>query len=124
MWARRRPVHSDALYEVNFGPCGWPEAACAARGRCGVCVCGVTGSNVHNNSPDLNAIEGWWRVLRERLEDTEPQYFEDWGAFLVRLRRTAKWLHEHRSEDGLALCTNQKQRADDVIALDGGKTKW
>ena len=76
------------------------------------------------NSPDLNAIEGWWRVLRERLEQTEPQDFEDRDAFLVWLRRTAKWLNEHRSEDGLALCTNQKQRADDVIDFDGGETKW
>ena len=75
---------------------------------------------MHNNSPDIIAVEGWWRVLRERLEDTEPQCFEDWGALLVRPRRTAKWLHEHRSEDGLALCTNEKQRADDVIDLDGG----
>ena len=88
-------------------------------------VCGVTASSVHNNCPGLNAIAGWWRVLRERLEDTEPQYFEDWGAFLLRLRRTAKWLTEHRSEDGLALCTNEKQRVDDVIDLDGGgETKW
>ena len=24
-------------------------------------------------SPDLNAIEGWWRVLRERLEQAAPE---------------------------------------------------
>eukprot|EP00974_Lingulodinium_polyedra_P114498 11085695-Lingulodinium_polyedra.AAC.1 len=40
------------------------------------------------HSPDLNAIEGWWRVLRQRLEQTAPEEFEDRDAFLLRLRRT------------------------------------
>eukprot|EP00974_Lingulodinium_polyedra_P011223 1083658-Lingulodinium_polyedra.AAC.1 len=60
------------------------------------------------HSPDLNAIEGWWRVLRERLEQTAPEEFEDRDAFLLRLKRTVKWLNDHRWEEGLALCTNQK----------------
>ena len=75
-------------------------------------------------SPDLNAIEGWWRVLRERLEHTEPEEFEGREAFLVRLRRTVKWLNDQKSDDGFVLCTNQKERADDVKDLGGGKTKW
>ena len=62
-------------------------------------------------SPDLNAIEGWWRVLRERLEQTEPAEFEGREAFSTRLRRTVLWLNMHRSADGLYLCTNQKERA-------------
>ena len=62
-------------------------------------------------SPDLNAIEGWWRVLRERLEQTEPADFEGREAFITRLRRTVLWLNMHRSADGLYLCTNQKERA-------------
>ena len=39
-------------------------------------------------SPDLNAIEGWWRVLRERLEQAAPEELESREAFIARLRRT------------------------------------
>ena len=63
-------------------------------------------------------------MLRERLDLTAPTEFEDRDAFLLRLRRTAKWLNEHRWEDGLVLCTNQKDRANDVQKLHGAKTKW
>ena len=54
-------------------------------------------------SPDLNAIEGWWRVLHKRLELTDPIEFEGRAAFLVRLQRTVLWLNSHRSDDGLHL---------------------
>ena len=76
------------------------------------------------HSPDLNAIEGWWRVLRERLELTAPEDFEGREAFLLRLRRTVAWLNEHRSDEALALCRNQKERATGVLALGAAKTKW
>ena len=36
-------------------------------------------------SPDLNAIEGWWRVLRERLEQTGPEELETREAFIARV---------------------------------------
>ena len=75
-------------------------------------------------SPDLNAIEGWWRVLRERLEQTEPEEMEGREAFIARLRRTVLWLNMHRSAHGLYLCTHQKERAGDVEKLLGAKTKW
>ena len=75
-------------------------------------------------SPDLNAIEGWWRVLRERLEQAAPEELETRDAFVARLRRTVNWLNEHRWEQGLKLCTNQKERAADVNLLLGAKTKW
>ena len=45
-------------------------------------------------------------------------------AFIARLRRTVNWLNEHRWEDALKLCTNQKERAADVHLLKGAKTKW
>eukprot|EP00973_Karenia_brevis_P047843 6640502-Karenia_brevis.AAC.1 len=40
------------------------------------------------HSPDLNAIEGWWKELRERLRVTEPESFETREEFIGRLRRT------------------------------------
>lgn len=75
-------------------------------------------------SPDLNAIEGWWRVLRERLEQTAPEDFESREEFIARLRRTVSWLNEHRWEDALKLCAHQKERAADVKLLEGARTKW
>ena len=75
-------------------------------------------------SPDLNAIEGWWRVLRDRLEQAAPEEVETREAFIARLRRTVSWLNVHRWEQGLRLCTNKKERAADVILLKGAKTKW
>ena len=75
-------------------------------------------------SPDLNAIEGWWQELRERLEPAAPEELETREAFIARLRRTVKWLNQHRWEDAFKLCANQKERAADVHMLKGAKTKW
>ena len=75
-------------------------------------------------SADLNTIEGWWRVLRERLEQAAPEELESREAFIARLRRTVNWLNEHRWEDAFKLCANQKERAADVHLLKGAKTKW
>ena len=81
-------------------------------------------TNFPRSSPDLNATEGWWRVLRERLELTVPVEFESREDFLVRLRRTVHWLNDNRSDDALVLATDQKERARAVINLEGAKTKW
>ena len=76
------------------------------------------------SSPDLNAIEGVWNLLRQRLEDTAPSRIEGRTEFLARLRRTVRWLNENQSEAMLTMCTNQKQRAADVLELAGAKSKW
>ena len=44
-------------------------------------------------------------------------------AFLLRLRRTVKWLNEHRWEDGLALRTNAEEQATGVQELLGTMAK-
>ena len=76
------------------------------------------------SSPDLNAIEGVWNLLRQRLEATQPEEFESRSDFLARLRRCAHWLNDNQAEAMLHLCNNQKQRATDVLQLMGAKTKW
>ena len=76
------------------------------------------------SSPDLNAIENMWGIVRQRLEDTEPESFENRAQFLVRLRRCVAWLNDNNHEHQLYLCTNQKERAQDVLDLQGAKTKW
>ena len=75
-------------------------------------------------SPDLNAIEGQWRVLRERLEERAPEDMETRDSFLARLRRTVDWLNRNRREGATQLCTNLKTRAHDVKELAGARTKW
>ena len=80
--------------------------------------------NYPKYSPDMNAIEGWWRVLRERLEETAPEEIETRSEFIIRMRRTVHWLNENRWEDALALCQNQKVRANESKKLSGAKTSW
>ena len=76
------------------------------------------------SSPDLNAIEGWWSRLRQRLEDTAPVKFEKRAAFLVRLRRTVTWMNRNWAEEAKRLCTNQKVRGQAVEDLDGARSSW
>ena len=75
-------------------------------------------------SPDLNAIEGWWSVLQQRLSLTSPVTMEPRTLFLKRLRRTVTWLNNNAREHGKMLCTNQKERARAVKKLKGARCKW
>ena len=75
-------------------------------------------------SADLNAIEGWWRVLQLRLFLTAPVQMESRAQFLKRLRRTVAWLNNNARAHGKQLCTNQKERARAVKKLLGAKCKW
>ena len=76
------------------------------------------------HSPDFDAIEGWWRVLRDRLEMTALEEMETRAQFLFRLRSTVRWLNEHMRDNALLLSRNQKARAADVLKLEGARTKW
>ena len=76
------------------------------------------------SSPGLNAVEGVWRLSRERIEAIEPPEFEDRAAFPVHLRRCVAWLNDCKGEHMLMLCTKQKVRARDVQANEGAKTEW
>ena len=110
------PVHLCQDHEA----CLWQDRNVRALRDAG---CAVV-ERYPKHSPDLNAIEGWWRVLRERMELTAPAELESREAFIARLRRTARWLNDNRWEDGLALCTNQKKRAADVLELQGSALAW
>lgn len=63
-------------------------------------------------------------MVRQRLEETEPDSTETRGAFLARLRRTVRWLNLHKEQEALGSCRDQKQRARAVLALKGARTKW
>ncbi len=74
-------------------------------------------------SQDLNPIETAWRELRNRLSDTMPVERESRQAFVKRLRYAVAWLNTNRHEYLQYLCTSQKERAQDVLDLNGGRTK-
>ena len=75
-------------------------------------------------SPDLNAIEGWWEQLQERLTLTAPTGLETRVAFVKRLRRIVNWMNGNLVSQGRLLCTNQKERARAVKKLKGARCKW
>ena len=76
------------------------------------------------SSPDLNAIEGVWHLLKARMLKTEPVAMESRAEFLVRLRRQVKWLNDNQHDELCKLCTNQKERAREVECLLGAKCRW
>ena len=76
------------------------------------------------HSADLNAIEGWWHHLRQRIDATAPEEFEDRDMFLRRLNRTVTWMNENLQDEVLQACTNQKVRAEAVKKLLGAKCKY
>ena len=75
-------------------------------------------------SPDLNAIEGVWARLKDLLEQRAPETLETRAAFLVRLRRTVRWMNVNLKEDLLSMCTDQHARAREVLLLGGAKTEF
>ena len=75
-------------------------------------------------SQDLNAIENAWARLRHRLDDTYPAGEESRAEFIRRLRAAVGWINKNKSEDLAYLHFNLKERADDVLEQDGGRTKW
>ena len=71
-------------------------------------------------SQDLNAIENAWNVLRGRLDETVPERLESREDFHARLLAAVRWVNANRAEQLWQFCTNQKERADEVLQLEGG----
>ena len=46
------------------------------------------------------------------------------GAFLVRLRRTVRWMNANLQVDLLSMCMDQHVRAREVLELRGAKTSF
>ena len=74
-------------------------------------------------SQDLTAIETCWREVRARLFSTEPTRLESRDQFILRLRAAVSWVNRNRKEYLEKLCSDQKERARDVMEMDGGRTK-
>ena len=71
----------------------------------------------------VNVIETAWHELRARLYAAEPKEREGRAAFVARLRSAVAWVNRNRQSYLRERCFAQKERARDVIALNGGRTK-
>lgn len=77
-----------------------------------------------SHSPDLNAIENAWALLRNRLGATEPTAREHRSSFIKRLRTAVLWVNRNNKSSLVELSNNQQDRATEVIRLDGARTHW
>ena len=100
MWRQER--HKNA----------WKKVGCLLFGNC------------PEHSPDLDDIKNMWAILRQRLHFTESTAIETRIAFLTHPRRTLTWLNGNKQEHTLHLCTNQKERAKEILQLSGARCKW
>ena len=81
-------------------------------------------ANFPKSSPDLNAIEGVWFMLKQRMLNTAPLAFECRAEFLFRLRRQVAWLNSNKRQEFLRMGTNQKTRVVAEDSLDGAKRQY
>ena len=75
-------------------------------------------------SQDLNGIENAWNLVRERLAQTLPTSWESRDAFVSRLRAAIRWVNINCQSQLWKFCSNQKERADEVLLRKGGRTSW
>ena len=69
------------------------------------------------------AVELACREVRARLAATEPTSMESRDTFIVHLRAAVAWVNVRRKAYLLKICTDQKERARDVLKMKGGRTK-
>ena len=120
-WRRKMFGDNSVVHLVqDHERCLWQDRNIAALKAAG---CPVV-DNYPKSSPDLNAIENVWHKLRQRLEEHAPEEIESRAAFLIRLRNAVNWLNNNCREELLHLCTNQKERAEEVNELKGAKCSW
>ena len=62
--------------------------------------------------------------VRARLNETKPTRRELRVAFIARLRRAVVWLNRTHRRALLALGSNQRKRAREVIENGGHRTSW
>ena len=77
-------------------------------------------------SQDFNAIESAWKLVRDRLDATLPVGLETRHHFVKRLEAAVAWVNRHQAAQLWYLSTNQKERANDCLAMKpkGSRTKW
>lgn len=114
-WPSRKPAVLQVIQDHER--CLWQEESLKCLKDLGVPAL----SRYPKSSPDLNAIEEVWALLRTYLEERAPEGLERRQDFLARLRGAV--LHLNQSKKGvlLKLCRNQKERAEELLALSGAR---
>ena len=106
----------------DYESCLRTPASLAALERSGI----VLVEDFPVSSQDFNAIEGVWKILRDRLAATLPTQRETREAFIKRILAAVAWINRNRSDQLWKLATNQKERANDCLnsVPKGARTKW
>ena len=122
MWKRACFPRTRGLVKLvqDHERCLWHDSTVKALRKAGFSIVG----SFPKCSPDLNAIDGWWRRLKQKLDKNSPAQSETRQAFIKRLRRTVTSMNLRHRDEGRKLCRNQKVRAKDVQSLGGAKSKW
>ena len=118
-WLTKALGHTDVFLVQDHERCLWCQEPREALRKAGITLL----EEYPKCSQDLNVIETAWREVKARLADTEPEEMETRDAFVVRLRLAVAWVNRNRAEYLMHLCNAQKERARDVISLEGGRTK-
>ena len=99
--------------------CLWQDASLACLKNHGFDVL----ENYPVNSPDLNAIETVWNMIRQELFASSPTSVESREDFIHRLRAAVRTVNKNR--DGLMrLCTKMPEKVRAVQKLQGARTAW
>lgn len=112
------PLHIPLVQDHER--CLWQEKSLKTLRQHGLSV----EKSFPKSSPDLNAIEGVWAMLRKRLDESAPLRRETRDQFVIRLRRQVCNMNKTDKQILKRLCTNQKERAKDVARLMGARTRW
>ena len=118
-WLEKAAGNPDVFLVQDHERCLWSDEPRQAMRDQGVSLL----ENFPKCSQDLNPIETAWRELRARVAETEPESREGRADFIARLRNAVAWVNSNRADYLQHLCNSQKDRARDVIAQDGGRTK-
>lgn len=116
MGSRRKPTHLIQDHEKAL----WAKEPRSAMRQIGLKLL----ERYPKCSQDLNPIETVWRELRSRLDATEPMGIESRDAFVVRVRNAVKWINRNRRALFLELCSDQKERAREVLSRRGSRTSF
>ena len=98
----------------------WTDEAKASMRTQGITLL----ENYPKCSQDLNAIENAWNVLRRRLDETLPSELESRDEFTARLRAAVRWVNANRADQLWKFCTDQKERAREVLLREGSRTSF
>jgi len=114
-WGNRAPAVLHLVQDHER--CLWQEESLKCLASLGMPAL----SRFPVNSPDLNAIEEVWSLLRRYLEERAPIALESRESFIARLRGAVNHFNASKHDVLLRMCRDQKDRAKQVLDLEGSR---